>query len=66
MAKIHEFPTKEKRVNRIYEFDYCAGCKHPIDQSEEFTVIVMPSGTNEKHIALCDECAEEAKHHGVI
>lgn len=66
MAKIHEFPTKEKRVNRIYEFDYCAGCKNPIDQSEEFTVVVLPSGVSEKHIALCDECAEEARKHGVI
>ena len=65
MAKIHEFP-KEKRVNRIYELDFCAGCKNPIDQNEEFTVVVLPSSTSEKHIALCDECAEEARKHGVF
>lgn len=65
MAKLYEFP-KEKRVNRIYDFDYCKGCNIPIDQNEEFTVVIMSNGTNEKHIALCDRCAEEAKKHGII
>lgn len=69
MAKLYEFP-KEKRVNRIYELDFCAGCKNPIDPFEDltkdFTVIVLPSGKGEKHIVLCEECAEEARKHGVI
>lgn len=68
MANIKKFPSKENRVEHVYEFDSCAGCHEAIADNDFFTEIVMTSvsGKKKKHIALCDECAEEAKHHGVI
>lgn len=68
MTNIKKFPSKENRVEHEYYLENCAGCHEAIAENESYTEIVMTSvsGKNKKHIALCDECAEEARRHGVI
>ena len=52
----------------IYQLEECAGCREPLQDHEEYTVIGLPnpSDTVITNIALCDECKNEAAGEGVI
>lgn len=63
MNKITKFPHEKK--DHIYKLEQCAGCHRDIKDGEAITEVSLPYEKKVEHIALCDECADVSREHGV-